>query len=94
MLAEAKALYTSDPDRALELRRRVVNGELGAAWVEAHTDLASHELGTGNYAAAMEHAMKVLDAPADLGPQSAPAVAGIIFCNAREALDLDVDEQL
>src|SRR5277367_6634755 len=91
MLAEAKAIYASDPDRALELRRRVANTEPGPAWLEANAVLAWHELGAANYAAAADHALNVLNASTDLGQRSARAVAGVILCNAREALDLEVD---
>ena len=94
-LDEARAINASDPERALSLRREVaVTAEVGPEWSVAHIDLASHELGHANYAAAAKHAKQVLDAPRDVVDPVARAVAGVLLASAQEVIGDAVDEDL
>jgi hypothetical protein len=92
LLAEAREIYASDPDRALELRRQVAAGDVSGAWSQALVDLAAHEHGQGNFEATAEHALKVLGAPAPSIDAGARAVAGILLASAHDALDREIDE--
>jgi hypothetical protein len=92
LLADARAVFADDPDRSNELRREVIETGVSPAWSVAHMDLATQDYGQGDYKAAVDHAAAVLSARADLVDPAARAVAGIILCDAREALDQSVDE--
>lgn len=94
LLAEARAIFAADPERASELRRRVTKMEISPEWSDAHMDLATHVNGHGDYAAAAAHAATVLAAPADRVNPAARGVAGVVLSDAQEVLEQAVDEDL
>lgn len=94
VLRRAREVYATDPDLALELRRQVANSSPSAAWSQARIDLAAHEAGNCEYERVLGYAQPVLDASAEVAEPATRAVAGILVCDANEALGKDVDEEL
>jgi hypothetical protein len=94
LLEEAQKLWSSDPDRALELRREVAAGEISPAWSKANIDLADYEYSVGSFESAIQRVQRVLAAPVANVEAAARAVAGILLAIARTALGEDVDEAL
>lgn len=93
-LARARALHAEAPAEARRLRQEVASGDIGLAWSNARIDLASESQTQGNAAAVIEQAEPVLKAPPALVDPAARAVAGILVCDAREILELEIDEGL
>ncbi len=60
MLAEAAAVYSSDPGKHVRASPERGGGSPSVAWSKAHMDLASHDFDHGNYAGVIEHASLVL----------------------------------
>src|SRR5262245_24277442 len=95
LLAQAREIYTRDPDQALPMWRHLAESvDVSPVWSNAKTELAAHELGVVNYEDAANHAVAVLEAPADAVDPRARAVAGIVLVKARDALGSVLDEAL
>lgn len=93
LLAEAREIESSDPDRAIELRRQVAaSTEITPAWSQAHLALAEHELGQANFDASCAHAESILAADGVDG--TTRGIAGVLLSSAQEMLERTVDEQL
>lgn len=94
VLTEARRLLMRDPERALHLYRKVIRRGHGYAWSHAQLEVAEHEFGHARFQSAAEFAKAVLDAqPGDVDP-GARAAAGILWCEARDMLELEIDEPL
>ncbi|MEO8453500.1 MAG: hypothetical protein ABI647_27195 [Gemmatimonadota bacterium] len=93
-LARARAIHAEDPTEARRLRHEVAAGDVGVPWSNARVDLASELQLQANSAGVIELAEPVLAAPVELVDPAARAVAGVLVCDAREILDLEIDEAL
>lgn len=94
VLERAREVYATDPELAFELRRQVANSSPSLAWSQARIDLAAHEAGNCEYERVLGYAQPVLDASIESVEAAARAVAGILVCDANEALGKDVDARL
>lgn len=94
MLIVARDTLRKDPERALRIYAKIVKRGSGSGWACAHLDVAEHHYGLTRYAEAAEHAQEVLDAAEDRVDPGVRAAAGILWCDAREKLKLEIDEPL
>jgi tetratricopeptide (TPR) repeat protein len=94
VLAAARDALRKDPAGAIKLYSEIIERGSGMGWAHAHLDVAEHEFGLGRTEASTTHTRAILDAPEDRVDSLSRAVAGILWCEARDLLELEIDEPL